>query len=304
MIGWPEGWRERHSEKLFLDTIRTISAKQLALLVPKNLALFPPAELAPPERTIDVWWIVVDGGLELLISWLLKADKAWRRSKLRIFTVAESDDDSISLGSQLTAYTRLLRIDAEVAVIEMMDSDISAYTYQRTVAMEERQRLLRSLNLTKKELEREPQNIVDRAASPKKKSRALTRPGIDTDNDDDDDDVEVVVDRAAGAGDASPATSNSETAPGSGPHAQPSEANLRRMGTAVKLNQVIKRYSAAAGLVLVNMPGLPPATSAAAGAPASDEDVSYLEFIEELTLDLPPTLLLRGGGREVITTFS
>lgn len=38
-----------------------------------------------------------------------------------------------------------LRIEAEVEVIEMQDSDISAYTYERTLRMEQRSEILKQL---------------------------------------------------------------------------------------------------------------------------------------------------------------
>lgn len=40
------------------------------------------------EGNVDVWWIVHDGGLMILILFLLKQHKVWRKCNLRIFTVA------------------------------------------------------------------------------------------------------------------------------------------------------------------------------------------------------------------------
>jgi len=48
----------------------------------------------------------------------------------------------------------------QVFVVEMLDTDISAYTYERTRQMEERQRLMRALKLTKKERLRTPEHTV------------------------------------------------------------------------------------------------------------------------------------------------
>ena len=38
---------------------------------------------------IDIWWVVHDGGMMLLLAHLLKQHKTWRKCQLRIFTVAQ-----------------------------------------------------------------------------------------------------------------------------------------------------------------------------------------------------------------------
>ena len=40
------------------------------------------------EGNVDVWWIVHDGGLMILLLFLLKQHKVWKKCNLRIFTVA------------------------------------------------------------------------------------------------------------------------------------------------------------------------------------------------------------------------
>lgn len=76
---------------------------------------------------------------------------------------------------------------------------------------------------------------------------------------------------------------------------RPDHSNVRRMHTAVKLNEVIVNKSHDARLVLLNMPG-PPKN------PEGDEN--YMEFLEVLTEGLERVLLVRGGGSEVITIYS
>uniref|UniRef100_A0A8B9RBS9 Solute carrier family 12 member 4 n=1 Tax=Astyanax mexicanus TaxID=7994 RepID=A0A8B9RBS9_ASTMX len=73
------------------------------------------------------------------------------------------------------------------------------------------------------------------------------------------------------------------------------QSNVRRMHTAVKLNEVIVNRSHDARLVLLNMPG-PPRNA--------EGDENYMEFLEVLTEGLERVLLVRGGGREVITIYS
>jgi potassium/chloride transporter 4/5/6 len=79
---------------------------------------------------------------------------------------------------------------------------------------------------------------------------------------------------------------------------KPTEANVRRMHTAVRLNEVIVNKSHEAKLVVINLPS-PPKVAA-----KGDSDANYMEFLEVLTEGLDRVLLVRGGGREVITIYS
>jgi len=76
---------------------------------------------------------------------------------------------------------------------------------------------------------------------------------------------------------------------------KPDRSNVRRMHTAVRLNEAIVEKSHDAQLVIMNLPG-PPKTKAG--------EENYMEFLEVLTEGLDRVLLVRGGGREVITIFS
>jgi hypothetical protein len=70
--------------------------------------------------TIDLWWIIHDGGLLLLIVFLLRKHKIWQKCKLRLFTVAKENEHSVQIKNDLVQYMYYLRIDAEVDVIDMV----------------------------------------------------------------------------------------------------------------------------------------------------------------------------------------
>ena len=81
------------------------------------------------------------------------------------------------------------------------------------------------------------------------------------------------------------------------------ENNVRRMNTAVKLNEAIVDKSHSAKLIFINLPGLP--RDIAHGKSSSSESAHhYMEFLEALTEGLDQVVLVRGGGREVITIYS
>lgn len=65
----------------------------MCLLVPKGLRMFP--EIGDQlTGTIDVWWIIHDGGLLILLPFLLRQHKVWRGCKMRVFAVAQAEDNS------------------------------------------------------------------------------------------------------------------------------------------------------------------------------------------------------------------
>lgn len=106
---------------------------------------------------------------------------------MRIFTVAQMDDNSIQMKKDLATFLYQLRLEAEVEVVEMVcfffnhhsnrsnvcllqsilislpnfvinfqhDSDISAYTYERTMMMEQRSQMLKQMRLSSAERDRE-----------------------------------------------------------------------------------------------------------------------------------------------------
>ncbi|RDD47585.1 Solute carrier family 12 member 6 [Trichoplax sp. H2] len=150
VLNWPDNWPSKSSWRLLVRVIRTALAKKMAVVIPKNISLFP-------ERSdrlngnIDIWWIVHDGGLLMLLPFLFKQHKVWRNCRLRIFTVAQMKDNSIKLEQDMKKLVYDLRIDAYVEVVEMTDNDISAYTYERTLRMEQRNEVLNKMKLSRKE---------------------------------------------------------------------------------------------------------------------------------------------------------
>ncbi|RXN10947.1 solute carrier family 12 member 7-like isoform X5 [Labeo rohita] len=121
LMAWPMNWRQSNdpqSWKTFIETIRETTAAHQALLVAKNVDSFPHQERLG-EGTIDVWWIVHDGGMLMLLPFLLQQHKVWRKCKMRIFTVAQLDDNSIQMKKDLQMFLYHLRLNAEVEVVEM-----------------------------------------------------------------------------------------------------------------------------------------------------------------------------------------
>ncbi|XP_048018933.1 solute carrier family 12 member 7 isoform X1 [Megalobrama amblycephala] len=332
LVAWPANWKQSESSlswKNFIETIRETTEAHQALLVAKNIDTFPTNQDRLAEGTIDVWWIVHDGGLLMLLPFLLRQHKVWRKCKMRIFTVAQMDDNSIQMKKDLQMFLYHLRLDAKVEVVEMHAGDISAFTYEKTLVMEQRSQMLKQMQLSKTEREREIQSISDESRNSIRRKPCGQKPShnnkLQVPTVILDEEPQLIHDRNT----KSHAILNEKPTPTSDRvhmtwtkekliserNRQHREANMpvrdifnmkpewenldqtnvRRMHTAVKLNEVVVNKSQGAQLVLLNMPG-PPKNKGG--------DENYMEFLEVLTEGLERVLLVRGGGREVITIYS
>lgn len=335
IMGWPFGWRQGTVDKncrTFIETVRHVAAGKSALLVPKGIDQFP-ENTEKMSGNIDVWWIVHDGGLLMLLPFLLKQHRVWKNCKLRIFTVAQLEDNSIQMKKDLGTFLYHLRIEAEVEVVEMVDTDISAYTYERTLMMEQRSQMLKHLKQRRGTLT-VVQTIKDSVNQPQTKPNKvqfIEMPDEDAELTETDSEESPKKENKNEKSESSPTSQKSPTRPTlpvapsisidiceeppvendvkpvEPPPAvkpastdkmlmvKPDEANVRRMHTAVKLNEVILSKSNEAQLVVINLPG-PPKIRAG--------EENYMEFIEVLTEGLDKVIMIRGGGREVITIYS
>uniref|UniRef100_A0A671NIZ3 Solute carrier family 12 member 7-like n=1 Tax=Sinocyclocheilus anshuiensis TaxID=1608454 RepID=A0A671NIZ3_9TELE len=290
LMAWPANWKQAESSlswKNFIETVRETTAAHQALLVAKNIDTFPTNQDRLAEGTIDVWWIVHDGGLLMLLPFLLRQHKVWRRCKMRIFTVAQMDDNSIQMKKDLQMFLYHLRLDAKVEVVEMHAGDISAFTYEKTLVMEQRSQMLKQMQLSKTERGREviflQQSILFLLLSGYYGTATPTS-----------DRVHMTWTKEKLSSERNRHREAHMTVRDIF-NMKPDQTNVRRMHTAVKLNEVVVNKSQGAQLVLLNMPG-PPKNKGG--------DENYMEFLEVLTEGLDRVLLVRGSSREVITIYS
>jgi potassium/chloride transporter 4/5/6 len=117
LLSWPIN-EEGSEYNTFIDKLLVGSAHGMALIVAKGITDFPNKKLQPlPQSSkIDVYWIIKDGGLCLLIGYLLQQNRVWRNSKLRIIAVAGPDENNFTIKSQLSEYLYKLRIKADIFV--------------------------------------------------------------------------------------------------------------------------------------------------------------------------------------------
>lgn len=56
----------------------------------------------------------------MLLPFLLRQHRTWKNCKMRIFTVAQIEDNSIKMKKDLKMFLYQLRLEAEVEVVEMV----------------------------------------------------------------------------------------------------------------------------------------------------------------------------------------
>lgn len=73
---------------------------------------------SPSQGTIDVWWLYDDGGLTLLLPYILTTRQNWSNCKLRIFALANRKDELDGEQRSMANLLAKFRIDySDVIVI-------------------------------------------------------------------------------------------------------------------------------------------------------------------------------------------
>ncbi|KAA0703594.1 Solute carrier family 12 member 2 [Triplophysa tibetana] len=192
------------------------------------------------KGTVDVWWLFDDGGLTLLIPYLIANKKKWKDCKIRVFIggkINRIDHDRRAMATLLSKF----RIDfSDITVL----GDIN--TKPKSEGVEEFAEMIEQYKLREDDMEQE--------AAEKLKSE---EPWRITDNE-----LELYK-----------AKSNRQ----------------------IRLNELLKEHSSTANLIVMSMP------LARKGAISS---ALYMAWLDTISKDLPPILLVRGNHQSVLTFYS
>ncbi|KAM5193000.1 solute carrier family 12 member 2 isoform 2-T2 [Mantella aurantiaca] len=192
------------------------------------------------KSTVDVWWLFDDGGLTLLIPYLLTTKKKWSDCKIRVFIggkINRIDHDRRAMATLLSKF----RIDfSDIMVL----GDINTKPKKENVAAFEE--MIEPFRLHEDEKE---QDVADKMKE--------EEPWRITDNE-----LELYKTKT---------------------HRQ------------IRLNELLKEHSSTANVIVMSLP------VARKGAVSS---ALYMAWIEALSKDLPPILLVRGNHQSVLTFYS
>ena len=236
----------------FVETLKVVVEMKKVALVYKK-ASDKSSTTAVSSDTLDIWWIFHDGGLLLLLPFLLKKNKAWRRKKLRILTIARVYDNSILLEQELRLLVNeKLRIEAEIVVVEWWCNDNAGGGGGDGLGFrdEEHQHEFALKDFEQTMTRSEGENLLLR-------------------------NIKIC----------------------SSPHGKVTSSHEEKRESYKHLNHLMKRHSSLASFIFMNLPKLPKSSS------SSKEYQNYVECIETLTQGLPATLLIKGTGKEVISSY-
>ncbi|KAM4553252.1 solute carrier family 12 member 3 [Fundulus diaphanus] len=234
-----EGGRESISTISPSPIIRTSTTSSVAVeLEPQPTTVFQKKQ---GKKTIDVYWLSDDGGLTLLLPYLLTRRKRWARCKVRVFVGGETDKREEQKEEVLSLIKKFR--------LGFQDVEVLPDIYQN------------------------PQPVnVHHFESMISRFRLDQSPKQDSDAD----------------------PPRQQEAPWMITH-QDFERNMAKTLRQIRLNEVLLDYSRDAALVVITMP---------VGRRGVCPNALYLAWLDILSRDLrPPVLMVRGNQESVLTFY-
>jgi len=141
LCGWPAHWKQQAESgyRNFLAIVRAAAAGHHSLLVPKNIQLYPTKDDAIEGGTIDVWWIVHDGGLLTLLPHLLQQH---RGKNLASATCLEKT--GLETGFQPQNIDRLLNRDFQGQISDRIAEQVSGQELRQVIKQDRPNPVLKS----------------------------------------------------------------------------------------------------------------------------------------------------------------
>lgn len=301
----------------FVQTLRDVSAMRKALIVLKGGESLATGNAIAESRTIDIWWVVQDGGLLLLLPWLLQRSKMFGNCRLRVFAVMTglfahhwnaahggAEDVMQNQGGgekerlyleRFTAFvTKMLadvRIKAEVHPVAGLNFVWAAgHVYRDTLGL--RGRTTYEQQLSKRVAER-PASPIARAQqfySSRTPPHNRTAGALPIDVVRYNSKLLTPRPRSFSADADAPKKTFDESITSLYDTQEDKLSPIR--GFALALNRKMRRYSADAALVVTNLPymtHLPP--------------TFFVDYVDVMTEGLESVVLIRGSGMEVVTKY-
>ena len=111
----------------FVNTLKGLGNMQRAVCILKGTSFPQAGDIMPIGSTIDIYWIVDDGGLCLLLSYIISRSSIWRQNAyLQVFAVVcTSYDSPEKVEHSLIDFLHQVRINATVQIVSMDSTDLA-----------------------------------------------------------------------------------------------------------------------------------------------------------------------------------
>ena len=267
--------KDRTSARHFVEMVKYAEICNKAVIISKG-----DFNVEEESGFMDLYWIIYEGGLELLVSFLLHRHKAWRNTSLRIFSVVDNRESVSTIKDHVSEILYYLRIEAECHVLYIEPQEETLFT--ATAAADTSTERSTSTTATP-EISRTNTNELSVSISHPHNRSSQVPPSLTStfssstlESSGMNDNIEINL-------------SASLNPPPQFHHRKPKFDDF--LVTASRLNQLIREYSLTSKLVLINLPFPSPRLS----------HLQYVECLNTLTRDISRVVFIRGSGREVIT---
>jgi len=122
MAAWPRHWQDDPAKALrTVMLVQRVVAYNMALIVVKGSESLPESH-AQVKNSIDIYWVLHDGGLQLLLTTILRKSRVWSHAALRVFCVLQQNEDPDELQMMVEQFLYQMRIIAEVKCVILGDN--------------------------------------------------------------------------------------------------------------------------------------------------------------------------------------
>ncbi|GMI01166.1 hypothetical protein TrST_g824 [Triparma strigata] len=285
LMAWPDGASGKRAEE-FVTTLKGLTNLNKAIFLMKGGETHPCVDDRVTEGgTIDVWWVVHDGGLLLLTPFLLSKHKVWRAgAKVRLFAVlTDAKENPLQVQKALQKHLADVRIEASVTTVDLSDTSIAGdmrQVYSKTADMQARRELLRNLD--------NPSTLSQAAGRHAEPSSHKTIAEVFSG-------MGMGLSQRAIANESDIAKSPIQPAEVKEARTKNNAKNLdeARMTTAVAFNKLVMKHSKDAKLVVTNLPLMRSVEYA----------TDFVGYVETMLEGVDNAVMIRGAGKEVVTTY-
>ena len=155
IMGWPSDWQyKKEKANAFVTVLEEANSYGHFLTLLKPAPLFDNNE--PLEGNIDIWSIVYDGGILLMLAHILLKSKIWRKCTLRLFTITplselrENEEEKNKVIKLIRNFLRRFRLQHEIAIeIVAVDPEIlEQHAYKMEDAMDNKEKAAKEQKMT------------------------------------------------------------------------------------------------------------------------------------------------------------